>query len=170
MPPGLLGMAMALSRQNVPQPSCWPGAPHWGTSMLAIFCVMWHVRAVALGLHHPSTSVGDLGSCNQGGFFFPDRGIPSQSCSLLALSGRRKARGTSCRNLPAAALPQLPVGRGVWVGTWGWGGRREVGHFLWESRTFPQAESVLRKCAGQTFLLWGGKSDSKENEGKSCWY
>lgn len=65
---------------------------------------------MALKLHHPSISVGCLGSCNQGGFFFPDRGIPSWHSSPLALSGKRQVRGMSYRNLLAAALPQRPEG------------------------------------------------------------
>lgn len=77
---------------------------------MKFFFVRWHVRAVALKLHHPFISVGCLGSCNQGGFFFPDRGIPSWHSSPLALSGKREVRGMSYRNLLAAALPQRPEG------------------------------------------------------------
>lgn len=97
-----------------------------------------------------------------GRFGFPQSGrdfssligeFQAGAAAPLSLSGRREARGTSSRNLPAAVLPPLPVGRGAPAGMWGWGGRREEGHFLWESRTFPPTESLLRKCAGQTFLL-----------------
>lgn len=109
------------------------------------FIARWPFRVAALGLDQASTSVGDSGWHNQWGFFAPDRGIPSTSCSPEVCQGGQRWEGWA----PETSLP--------WVGT----------NRVSRSRMFP-TWTLLRKWSDKLSCSEKWPDSSNKDKEKSC--